>query len=292
MVDGDVDIPVVRQCELLRLSRSSLYYRSQRDEAREAFEWRVLNAIDELYTARPHLGRYGMRDALAQERRIEVNPKRVRRLMKKLGLEAVYSRPRRNTSQGCPEHPKYPYLLRNLDITAPDQVWCADITYIRLYRGFAYLVAVMDWFSRCLLAWELSNTLDATFCVAALRQALAGGRQPAIFNTDQGSQFTSEAFTGVLVQAGIAISMDGVGRAFDNIMVERLWRTVKYEDVYLRDYETPAEARLGLGRYFGYYNHLRRHRSLGRRTPGSVYGLAASGMDRNLLATPARTDMF
>ena len=275
--DDNQDVSMVRQCDLLQLSRSSLYYRPRRDEARMAFEQRVLNAIDELYTARPHLGRYGMRDALAQEREIEVNPKRVRRLMKTLGLEAVYPRPRRNTSQACPEHPKYPYLLRNLDITHPDQVWCTDITYIRLHRGFAYLVAVMDWFSRCVLAWELSNTLDASFCITALREALDSGRCPAIFNTDQGSQFTSSAFTGVLIEAGIAISMDGVGRAFDNIMVERLWRTVKYEDVYLRDYETPAEARLGLGRYFDYYNHLRRHRSLGRRTPADVYGLAASG---------------
>ncbi len=283
MVDDDVDIPVVRQCELLRLSRSSLYYRQRRDEARQAFELRLLNAIDELYTARPHLGRHGMTDALAQERQIEVNPKRVRRLMKKLGLEAVYPRPRRNTSQACPEHPKYPYLLRNLDITEPDQVWCTDITYIRLYRGFAYLAAVMDWSSRCVLSWELSNTLDTSFCVAALRQALASGRRPGIFNTDQGSQFTSAAFTGVLSKAGIAISMDGVGRAFDNIMVERLWRTVKYEDVYLRDYETPAEARLGLRRYFAYYNHLRRHRSLGRKTPASVYGLVMSAADGRFL---------
>jgi putative transposase len=290
MVDGGQDIPVVRQCELLALNRSSLYYRPRRDEEAEAFEWRVLNAIEELYTDRPHLGRYGMRDALAQECRIEVNPKRVRRLMKKLGPEAVYPRPRRNTSQGCPEHPKYPYFLRNLDVTAPDQVWCADITYVRLYRGFAYLVAVMDWFSRCVLAWELSNTLDASFCVAALRQALAGGRQPTIFNTDQGSQFTSEAFTGVLAEAGIAISMDGVGRAFDNIMVQRLWRTVKYEDVYLRDYETPAEARLGLGRYFGYYNRLRRHRSLGRRTPANVYGLETPGSSDRILVQPTRGD--
>ena len=276
----------------LTLSRSSLYYQSQRDEAREAFEWRVLNAIDDLYTARPHLGRYGMRDALAHERRIEVNPKRVRRLMKKLGLEAVYPRPRRNTLQGCPEHPKYPYLLRNLDVTAADQVWCADITYIRVYRGFAYLVAVMDWFSRCVLGWELSNTLDSSFCVAALEEALACGRHPAIFNTDQGSQFTSEAFTGVLSQAGIAISMDGVGRAFDNIMVERLWRTVKYEDVYLRDYETPTEARLGLRRYFGYYNDLRRHRSLGRRTPGSVYGLNPSPSEQRVLPRAPRTSII
>ena len=292
MVHGFEDIPMVRQCDLLRLSRSSLYYRPQRDEQAAAFERRVLNAIDELYTARPHLGRYGMTDALAQERRIEVNPKRVRRLMKTLGLAAVYPRPRRTTSQGCPEHRKYPYLLRILDITEPDQVWCSDITYIRLYRGFAYLVAVMDWFSRCVLAWELSNTLDASFCVAALQQALASGRQPSIFNTDQGSQFTSEAFTGVLTASGIAISMDGAGRAFDNIMVERLWRTVKYEDVYLRDYETPAEARLGLARYFAYYNHLRRHRSLRRRTPASVYGLEASASVQKVLVTPARTGIF
>jgi putative transposase len=275
MVERDHhDIPVIRQCELLALSRSSLYYRPARREEAEAFERQVLNAIDELYTARPHLGRYGMTDALAQERQIEVNPKRVRRLMKTLGLEAVYPRPRRNTSQASAEHRNYPYLLRNVAITAADQVWCADITYIRLQRGFAYLVAVMDWFSRFVLAWELSNTLEANFCVEALERALAGGRQPTIFNTDQGSQFTSEGFTTVLTAAGIAISMDGVGRAFDNIMVERLWRTVKYEEVYLRDWETPAEARLGLGGYFGYYNHQRRHRSLSRQTPAGVYGLA------------------
>ncbi len=292
MVDPVEDIPVVRQCELLAVSRSSLYYRPHRDEQAAALEQRLLNAIDSLYTARPHLGRYGMTDALAQEHHLEVNPKRVRRLMKLLGLEAVYPRPRKNTSQPCVEHPKYPYLLGNLEITAADEVWCADITYIRLHRGFAYLVAVMDWFSRCVLAWELSNTLDASFCVEALERALSGGHQPAIFNTDQGSQFTSEGFTGVLTGAGIAISMDGVGRAFDNIMVERLWRTVKYEDVYLRDYETPAEARLGLGRYFAYYNHRRRHRSLGRRTPAGVYGLEASASDRRALAMLGRVDII
>ena len=288
----NLDIPLTRQCGLLTLSRSSLYYRPHRDEADAAFELRLLNTIDELYTARPNLGRGGMTDALAQERQIEVNPKRVRRLMKVLGLSAVYPRPRRNTSQACKEHVKHPYLLRNLAITQPNQVWCADITYIRLYRGFAYLVAVMDWFTRCVLAWELSNTMDANFCVAALEQALSRGRTPEIFNTDQGSQFTSEAFTGTLSGAGIAISMDGVGRAFDNIMIERLWRTVKYEDVYLRDYETPAEARLGLGRYFAYYNHLRRHRSLGRRTPGSVYGLDVSAADKKTLARPSRTGII
>jgi len=278
---------VVRQCELLSLNRSSVYYRPHRDATAAAFERRLLNAIDRLYTERPNLGRHGMTDALAERFKLHVNPKRVRRLMKTLGLQAVYPRPRRNTSQACREHVKYPYLLRTLEIVRPDQVWCADITYIRLYRGFAYLVAVMDWFSRCVLSWELSNTLDAAFCVAALEAALASGRVPEIFNTDQGSQFTSEAFTGVLGQAGIAISMDGVGRAFDNIMVERLWRTVKYEDVYLRDYETPAEARLGLGRYFAYYNHQRRHSSLGRQTPASVYGLEASLADRKVLVASA-----
>jgi putative transposase len=293
MVERDnPDIPVIRQCELLALSRSSLYYRPARDEEADAFERRVLNAIDELYTARPHLGRYGMTDALAQERQLEVNPKRVRRLMKRLGLEAVYPRPRRNTSQVRAEHPKYPYLLRNVEIGAVDQVWCADLTYIRLHRGFAYLVAVMDWFSRCVLAWELSNTLDANFCVEALARALALGRRAAIFNTDQGSQFTSDAFTTVLTEAGIAISMDGVGRAFDNIMVERLWRTVKYEEVYLRDYETPAEARLGLGRYFRYYNHQRRHRSLDRRTPASVYGLAEPATVQRALVRLVRSNII
>ncbi len=289
---GKPEVPLTRQCHLLTLSCSSLYYRPHRDETGVAFELWLLNAIDELYTARPHLGRGGMTDALAQERQVVVNPKRVRRLMKVLGLSAVYPRPRRNTSQACKEHVKYPYLLRNLEITRPDHVWCSDITYIRLYRGFAYLAAVMDWSTRCVLAWELSNTMDANFCVAALEQALSMGRTPAIFNTDQGSQFTSESFTGVLSDAGIAISMDGVGRAFDNIMIERLWRTVKYEDVYLRDYETPAEARIGLGRYFAYYNHLRRHRSLGRRTPGSVYGLEVSAADKKLLAQPTGTSII
>ena len=285
-------IPVIRQCKLLGLSRSGLYYQSHCDPHRKMFEHQLLNAIDVLYTAHPTLGRYGMTDALAEQYNIEVNPKRVRRLMKKLGLEAVYPRPRKNTSRSNPDHLKYPYLLRNMDITQPDQVWCADITYIRLHQGFAYLVAIMDWFSRCVLSWELSNTLDASFCIEALERALtlatlpgAEGRRPDIFNTDQGSQFTSQGFTDVLKTHGIAISMDGVGRAFDNIMVERLWRTVKYEDVYIRDYQTPAEARLGLKRYFMYYNHRRRHRSLNRQTPAKVYGLTAPRVIETSTAT-------
>jgi putative transposase len=266
--------PIRRQCDLLGLSRSTAYYRSQRDEGREAFELKLLGLIDKLYTDQPTRGRYGMRDALAQEYGIDINHKRIRRLMRKLGIEAIYPKPRKNTSAANKQHKRYPYLLSNLEIDRPDQVWCADITYIRLNGGFVYLVAVMDWYSRRVLSWELSNTMDAAFCVEALRRALASGRRPEIFNTDQGSQFTSEAFTDVLTKHGIAISMDGSGRAFDNIMVERLWRTVKYEDVYIRDYKSPAEARFGLRRYFEYYNQGRRHRSLGRKTPAAVYSLA------------------
>lgn len=288
MVDRyDKTIPLVRQCQLLAFSRSSLYYRPHRDEAAAQSELLLLHTMDRLYTDSPHLGRRGMADALGQEYGLTVNPKRVARLMKTLGLEAVYPKPRTNTSRPNKQHTKHPYLLGHLDITAPDQVWCTDITYIRLYRGFAYLAAVMDWYSRCVLSWELSNTLDSSFCITALQTALAGGRKPEIFNTDQGCQFTSEAFTTVLSDAGIAISMDGVGRAFDNIMIERLWRTVKYEDVYIRGYETPAEARLGLGRYFPYYNHLRRHSSLDKRTPATVYGLERSAADEKALATRA-----
>ena len=222
---------VQRQCDLLGLSRSTAYYQSRSDPQRRAFELKLLGLIDKLYTDQPTRGRYGLRDALAEEHGIAVNPKRVRRLMRKLGLEAIYPKPRKNTSAANKQHKKYPYLLGTLEITRPDQVWCADITYIRLAGGCVYLVAIMDWFSRCVLSWELSNTMDAAFCVEALRRALSTGRQPKIFNTDQGSQFTSEAFTGLLTKHGIAISMDGVGRAFDNIRVERLWRTVKYEDV-------------------------------------------------------------
>jgi putative transposase len=266
--------PVQRQCDLLGLSRSTAYYQSQSDPQRRAFELKLLGLIDKLYTDQPSRGRYGIQDALAEEHSIQVNHKRIRRLMRTLGIEAIYPKPRKNTSAANKQHKKYPYLLNNLEIDRPDQVWCADITYIRLDGGFVYLVAIMDWYSRCVLSWELSNTLDAGFCVEALQRALSTGRQPEIFNTDQGSQFTSEGFTGLLAQHGIAISMDGVGRAFDNIMVERLWRTVKYEDVYIRDYKNPAEARFGLRRYFEHYNRCRRHRSLGRKTPAAVYGFA------------------
>lgn len=264
---------IQRQCELLSLSRSTAYYQSYTDPVRETEELKLLQLIDELYTEQPTRGRHGMCDALAEEHNVRVNHKRVRRLMGILGIEAIYPKPRKNTSEARKEHKKYPYLLRNIEISYPDQVWCADITYIPLNGSFAYLVVIMDWYSRCVLSWRLSNTMDSSFCVEALQEALSSGRRPDIFNTDQGSQFTSQAFTSVLIRQGIAISMDGVGRAFDNIMVERLWRTVKYEDVYIRNYQTPADARFGLNRYFRYYNHRRRHRSLAKKTPAAVYGL-------------------
>ena len=191
--------------------------------------------------------------------------------MRNMGLEAIYPRSKRDLSLPDKANKKYPYLLKGLEITRPDQVWATDITYIRMYRGWVYLAAIMDWFSRYVIAWELSLTLEADFCVTALERALATSC-PAIFNTDQGSQFTSDDFTGLLRNAGVLISMDGKGRAFDNIMVERLWRSVKYEEVYLKDYQTVAEAKLGLGRYFEFYNDERPHQSLDYRTPAEVYG--------------------
>jgi len=195
------------------------------------------------------------------------------RLMRQMGLEAVYPRRKRPLSLPDKQHKIYPYLLKGVEITRPDQVWSADITYVRMYRGWLYLVAVMDWFSRYVLTWDVSVTLEADFCVLALRQALSLGR-PEIFNTDQGSQFTSIDFTDILKAADIQISMDGKGRVFDNIFVERLWRTVKVEEVYLRDYQTVAEAMYYLGRYFEFYNNDRLHQALGYRTPAEVYGVA------------------
>ena len=256
------ELTIARQCELLGLGRSSLYYAPAPPGAEDS---RLMKLLDRQYIATPFYGVRKMAEWLLT-RGESVNVKRVRRLM---GLEAIYAKPR--TSVRCPENKVYPYLLRGLTIDRADQAWCADITYIPMRVGWAYLVAVMDWFSRCVLAWELSVTLDTTFCVEALGRALGRGRVPGVFNTDQGSQFTSAAFTGALQDAGVAISMDGRGRAFDNIFIERLWRSVKYEDVYLRDYQTPAEAWLGLGRYFEFYNHQRLHQALDYRTPASVY---------------------
>jgi putative transposase len=268
-IDADhADIAVSRQCELLGLPRSSWYYSPQKDDEAVALNERLMRLIDRQHTVTPFYGVGRMTQHLCQHGH-PVNVKRVRRLMRVMGLEAIYPKPR--TSLKNPENKVYPYLLRDLTIDRCDQVWATDITYIPLYRGWAYLVAIMDWFSRYVLAWELSVTADASFCVSTLERALALGT-PEIFNSDQGSQFTSRAFTGVLLGTGVRISMDGRGRVFDNIFVERLWRSVKYEDVYLRDYQTPPEAVCGLGRYFAFYNHARPHQALGWRTPAQVYG--------------------
>ena len=207
---------------------------------------------------------------------VYVNIKRVRRLLRLMGLEAIYPKPR--LSRNNPEHKIYPYLLRNLDITRPNQVWCSDITYIRMGKGFLYLTVIMDWFSRKVLSWELSNTLDTSFCASALKETLQRYGKPEIFNTDQGSQYTSKDFTDILKDNGIDISMDGRGRALDNVFVERLWRTVKYEEVYLKEYRNPLDARVNLGEFFIHYNNDRPHQGLGYMTPSEVY--AGQGADK------------
>ena len=266
---GHKQITIYRQCELLGLSRSSLYYKPCGDSQ---YNEQLMRLLDEQYIETPFYGIDKMTEWLRRKGHY-VNHKRVRRLMRQMGLEAVYPRRKRGLSISDSQHKIYPYLLRDVQIIRPDQVWSADITYIRMYRGWLYLVAVIDWFSRYVLAWEVSVTLEADFCVSALQQALSFGR-PDIFNTDQGSQFTSIDFTKVLLNAGVQISMDGKGRVFDNIFVERLWRTVKVEEVYLRDYQTVAEARYYLGRYFEFYNNQRLHQALGYGTPAEVYGVA------------------
>lgn len=261
---GDKAIPISRQCELLGLSRSGYYYQPAGEGP---LNLQLINLIDEQYTTTPFYGVEKMTAWLKRQGYI-VNPKRVRRLMRKMGLEAIY--PRRNLSLSSVGHKKYPYLLRGVMIDRPDQVWCADITYIRMAQGFLYLVAIMDWYSRYVLAWRLSNTLDAGFCLEALDMALAIS-QPEIFNTDQGVQFTSMDFTGRLETCSVKISMDGRGRVFDNIFVERLWRSVKYEEVYIHSYESVRDAYNNLTRYFQLYNRERLHESLGYRTPHEVY---------------------
>ena len=253
------------QCRLLGINRSMVYYEPR--GVRQS-DLAVMRLLDEQYTRTPQYGVERM-TAWLKRKGIVVGHNRVRRLMRLMGLEAIYPKPRLS-QPGGQEPRKYPYLLRGLTIDRPNHVWAADITYIRLWQGFVYLVAIMDWHSRYVLSWSLSTTLDAHFCVEALRQALAIAK-PEIFNTDQGSQFTSDAFTGVLKDVGIAISMDGRGRVFDNIFVERLWRSVKYEEVYLKDYGTVDEARQNLAGYFHFYNYERLHQSLGYLTPAEVY---------------------
>jgi len=266
-------LAVSRQCELAGVTRSWVYA-PRREEVLDELDLELLRLIDAEYTRRPFYGTRRMVIALAKQGHT-VNRKRVQRLMRILGLVGMAPGPA--TSRPHPEHKIYPYLLRGVNIVRPNQVWSSDITYIRLEHGFAYLVAVVDWYSRRVLSWRLSNTLEAGFCVDCLEEALRGHGKPEIFNTDQGSQFTSEAFTGVLLEAGIAISMDGRGRALDNIFVERLWRSVKHEDIYLKGYATLPELLLGLTEYFAFYNGERPHQGLSNRTPDAVYRSAEGG---------------
>jgi putative transposase len=260
-------LSIARQCELIGLSRAS-YYRGEPIAGEDAENLELMRLIDEEYTRHPFYGSRKMVMWLRSQGHA-VNRKRVRRLMRRMGLQSVAPKP--NTSRPAPQHKVYPYLLRGLEITRPNQVWCSDITYIRLARGFVYLTAVMDWHSRYVLSWEVSVTMEDDFCVSALQSALRRHGRPEIFNTDQGAQFTGKAFTRVLKDAGVDISMDGKGRAMDNIMVERLWRSVKYEEIYLKDYQSVAELIAALKVYFQFYNHERPHQSHGGATPAEIY---------------------
>jgi putative transposase len=259
-------LSVVRQCELVSISRSGFYYQPVGETE---LNLELMRLIDAQFLETPWYGSRQMARHLRREG-YQVGRKRIRRLMAKMGLAPIYQRPR--TTVPNPEHRIYPYLLREMVITCPNQVWCADITYIPMRRGFLYLVAVMDWATRKVLSWRVSNTMDTEFCVAALEEALARFGHPEIFNTDQGSQFTSPRFTAVLHAAGVKISMDGRGRWMDNVFVERLWRSLKYECVYLHAFETGSELRAGLSRWISYYNVRRPHSTLAGRTPDDAYG--------------------
>ena len=266
MVGRAGKLSVARQCALLGLSRSSLYY-EPKGESEENLA--LMRRIDELYMDCPFYGSRQMCRHLSREGR-SVGRHRVRRLMRLMGLEAIYRKPR--TSEPHPQHRVYPYLLGEVQVVAPNQAWCSDITYIPVRAGFLYLVAVMDWATRFVLSWRLSNTMDAALCVEALEEALACGAVPDIFNTDQGAQFTSSAFTGRVLACGARCSMDGRGRCLDNVFIERLWRSLKYEAVYLRDLADGFEAQRVVGDWMRFYNHVRPHSSLGGRTPAEAYG--------------------
>jgi putative transposase len=262
---SQLHISVTRQAEILGISRASVYYQPQVNEE----DIRIMRAIDAIYTKRPYYGSRRITDAL-EDHEIFICREHVQRLMRAMGLEAVYPKKRRNTSVSDNTHQKYPYLLTNVPIAYPNHVWGTDITYVRLEEGFCYLVAFLDWFSRYVVAWELSPSLESVFCQSALRSALATA-VPEIHNSDQGTQFTSTEYTDILAEHGIHISMDGRGRCMDNIFTERLWRTVKYEDIFLKSYHTIDEARDGLTEYFCFYNTERKHSSLNKRTPADVY---------------------
>jgi len=270
LVDHDDPVlPVVAQCRLLKIARSTLYYRPVPVSADDLA---VMRRIDELHLAWPFYGSRRMAAVLRREG-WAVNRKRAKRLMRVMAIEAIYQKP--NTSKGHPDHKVYPYLLRGLTIDRPNQVWCADITYIPMAKGFVYLVAVMDWFSRRVLSWRLSITMETDFCVEALREATEMYGPPEIFNTDQGVQFTSAAFVDELASRGVRISMDGKGRYLDNIFIERLWRSLKYEDVYIKAYGSVTEARRSLGEWLAFYNDVRPHQSLGYRTPREIFEAVA-----------------
>ncbi len=265
MIDAQHGLSISKQAKALNLSRGSIYYQPRPVCVADLA---IMRRMDELHLDYPFAGSRMLRDLLNAEG-FGIGRLHVATLMKRMGIEALYRKP--NTSKPTPGHKIYPYLLRKLAITRPNQAWAMDITYIPMARGFVYLAAVVDWFSRRVLAWQLSITMEAAFCVEALEDALARHGKPEIFNTDQGSQFTSLAFTGVLIQNNIAISMDGKGAWRDNVFVERLWRTVKYEEVYLRAYQSVSEARASIGRYFDFYNGKRPHSSLDRQTPDQAY---------------------
>ena len=265
IVDKLHKIPITRQCQILELNRSSFYYRAK--EVSES-DLRLMRQIDEFHTDRPFYGSRRIRDWF-EDQGLVVNRKRIQRLMRLMGIQALF--PKKKTSRPGKGHKVYPYLLRGLEINRSNQVWAADITYIPMAKGFLYLVAIMDWYSRKILSWRLSNTIDDYFCVEALEEALRLYGKPEIFNTDQGAQFTSDDFTDILKEHDITISMDGKGRWMDNVFIERLWRSLKYEDVYLKAYESVAQAKESIRNWFNLYNEERRHQSLQRKTPDAVY---------------------
>lgn len=265
MIDRQHALPLSRQSQILELSRSSLYYKAVPVSARDM---ELMRLIDEIHLKYPFYGSRNIRNEL-RDRGYKIGRGHVVTLMKKMGIEALYRKPR--LSKPHPQHKIYPYLLRGMEITKANRVWTADITYLPMAKGFCYLVAIMDWASRKVLAWQLSNTLDSSFCVGALEEALCRFGTPEIFNTDQGSQFTSDDFTKMLKSYNIDISMDGRGRWVDNVFIERLWRSVKYEDVYLKAYDSITAVRHGLKTYFDFYNGWRKHQGLDDRTPDEVY---------------------
>ena len=265
MIDPEHDLPIKQQAEVLEISRSTVYYEPRPISDEDLW---LMRRIDELHLSYPFAGSRMLRDLLWQQG-LEVGRRHVKTLMKRMGIEAIYRKP--NTSKPAPGQRIYPYLLSGLAITRPNQVWAMDITYIPMARGFIYLAAVVDWFTRRVITWRLSITMDVSFCIEALEEALSKNEKPEIFNTDQGSQFTSEAFTGLLKKHGIRISMDGKGRWRDNVFVERVWKSIKYEEVYLHAYETVAEAITSIGKYLEFYNSIRPHSSLDGFTPDQVY---------------------